>query len=49
MKFGQSIGYNRRNIFLQIPYAKLGEEVSPTPFNKRSKSGVSLDRHSKTL
>ena len=35
MKFGQSIDYNMRTIFLQQSYAKCGVETSPRPFSKK--------------
>ena len=31
-KFGQLIGYNMRNIFLEKSYTKCGEETIFTPF-----------------
>ena len=36
MKFGQLIGYNIRNIFLEKPYTKCGGETIPRPFSKKS-------------
>ena len=35
MKFGQSIDYNMRTIFLQQSYTKCGAETSPRPFSKK--------------
>ena len=34
MKFGQSIEYNMRNIFLEKSHRKCGEETIPKPFSK---------------
>ena len=49
MKFGQLIGYNLRNIFLERSYTKCGGETSPRPFSEKSKLSVSLDQYSKVL
>ena len=35
MKFGQSIEYNMRNIFLEKPYTKWRGENSPRPFSEK--------------
>ena len=34
MKFGQLMGYNMRNIFLEKSYTKGGEILFPDPFLK---------------
>ena len=34
MKFGQSIEYNMRNIFLEKSHRKCGGETIPRPFSK---------------
>ena len=49
MKFGQLIGYNLRNIFLERSYTKCGGETSPRPFSEKSKLSISLDQYSKVL
>ena len=41
MKFGQSIEYNVRNIFVEKSYTKCGGETISRPFSKLS---ISLDR-----
>ena len=41
MKFGQSIEYNMRNIFLEKSYSKCAGETIPRPFSKKSKSNLS--------
>ena len=43
-KFGQLIEYNMRNIFVEKPYTKFGEETIPIPFSKKSKMSISLDQ-----
>ena len=35
MTFGQLIGYNMRNIFLENSSKKCGGETTPRPFHKR--------------
>ena len=35
MKFGQSVEYNMRNIFLEKSYIKCGGEASLRPFYKK--------------
>ena len=37
MKVGQLIEYNTRNISVEKPYSKCGEETIPRPFSKNSK------------
>ena len=44
MKFGQSIKYNTRNIFLEKPNTKYGEETSPITFSEKSKLSISLNQ-----
>ena len=44
MKFGQSIEYNMRNIFLEKSYTKCGGETSPRPFSEKLKLSISLDQ-----
>ena len=49
MKTDQLLEYNLRNIFLEKSYTKYGAKTFPKPFSKKSKLGISLDRHSKFL
>ena len=49
MKLGQLIGYNKKNIFLEISYTEYGGETSPRPFFKKSKLSIYLDQQSKVL
>ena len=49
MNFGQLIGCNLRNIFLEKPYTKRGGETSPRPFSEKLKLSISLDQGSKVL
>ena len=44
MKFGQSIDYNMRNIFLEKSYTKCGGETSLRPFSGKLKLSISLDQ-----
>ena len=44
MKFGQSIVYNLRNIFLEKLYTKCGGETIPRPLSKILKISISLDQ-----
>ena len=37
MKFGQSIEYNMRNIFIEKSYTKCDGETSPRPFSEMLK------------
>ena len=37
MKFGQSIEYNMRNVFLEKSYTQCGGKASPRPFYKTHK------------
>ena len=46
MKFGQLIGYNMRNIFLEKVYTECGGEASLRPFSEKSKLSISLDQQS---
>ena len=41
MKFGQLVGYNMRNIFLEISCTKYGGETSP--YLKKSKLNIFLN------
>ena len=43
-KFGQLIGGNIRNIFLENSYTKCDGETSPRPFSEKLKLTVSLDQ-----
>ena len=49
MKLGQLTEYNKRNIFLEKPYKKCGEEACPRLFYKKSKFSISLDQQSEIL
>ena len=49
MKFGQSIEYNLRNIFIEKSYIKCDRETIPRPFFEKLKLSISLDQHSKVL
>ena len=49
MKFGQSIEYNVRHIFLEKSYTKCGGETIPRPFPKTLKLSMSLDQLSKFI
>ena len=42
MKFGQLTEYNMRNIFLEKPCTKCGEEAIPRHFSKNFKLGIFL-------
>ena len=44
VKFGQSIEYNMRKIFLEKSYPKWGGETRPKPLPKKSKLSISLDQ-----
>ena len=44
MKFGQLVDYDMRNIFLEKPYTKCGEETSTMPFSEKLKLSISLDQ-----
>ena len=44
MKFGQLIGCNIKNIFLEKSFTKSGAEPSPRVFPEKIKSGISLDQ-----
>ena len=44
MKFGQLIEYSMKNIFIEKPYTKCGEETSPRPFSGKLKLRISLDQ-----
>ena len=43
MKSGQSIEYNRREIYLEKSYVKCVRETVPKSFSKKSKLSISLD------
>ena len=43
MKFGQSIEYNMRNIFIEKSYTKCDGETSPRPFSEKLNLSISLD------
>ena len=49
MKFGQSIEYDMKNIFLENSCSKCVEETIPRPFSKKTKLTISLDQYSKIL
>ena len=49
MKFGQSIEYNLRNIFIEKSYIKCDGETILRPFFEKLKLSISLDQHSKVL
>ena len=49
MKFVPLIEYDVRNTFLEISYAKRGEETIPRPFSKNPKLTISLDQQPKIL
>ena len=49
MKFGQSIEYNMRNIFVEKLYTKCGRETISGPFPRKSKLSISLDQYSEVL
>ena len=42
--FGQLIGCNMRNIFLEKPCTKCGGETSPRPFSEKLELRTSLDQ-----
>ena len=43
MKFGQSIQYNIRKVFLEKSYTKYGREAIPRPFSETTKLSISMD------
>ena len=49
MKFGQSIEYNLRNIFIEKSYIKCDGETILKPIFEKLKLSISLDQHSKVL
>ena len=49
MKFGQSVEYNMRNIFVEKSYRKCDGETIPKPLSKNSKLSMSLDQQRKVL
>ena len=49
MKFGQSIEYNVRNIFVEKLYTKCAGETIPRPSSKKSKLSIPLDQKCKVL
>ena len=44
MKFGQLIGYDMRNTFVEKSYAKCDRETISRPFSKKPKLSISLDQ-----
>ena len=44
MKFGQLIGYDIRNTFVEKSYTKYDRETIPRPFSKKPKLSISLDQ-----
>ena len=44
MKFGQSVEYNMRQIFLEKLYKKCGGDIIPSAFTKKPKLSISLDQ-----
>ena len=44
IKFGQLIGCNIRNSFLEKSYIKCGGETCPRPFSEKIKLSISLDQ-----
>ena len=44
MKFGQSVEYNMRTIFLEKSFLKCGGETIPRPFSKKSKLSIYPDQ-----
>ena len=44
MKFGQLIGYNMKNIFLEKLDTKCDEETSSRPFSEKLILSISLDQ-----
>ena len=49
IKSDQLIEYNIRYIFLKKAYTKCGGRVSPRPFEKKLKLGISLHQQSEML
>ena len=49
MKFGQLIGCNMRNIFLEKGQTKCDGETSPRPFSEKLQLRIYLDQQSKVL
>ena len=49
MKFGQLIGYNMRNIFLEKSYTKCDGETSLRPFSEKLKFSMYLGQEPKVL
>ena len=49
MKFGQTIEYNMKKIFLQKSYTKCGGETILGPFYEKSKLRTSLHKCYKSL
>ena len=45
-KYGQLIGYNMKQFFLEKSYTKCGGETVPRPFYKKLKLSIFLDRQS---
>ena len=44
MKFGQLLGYNMRNIFVEKSYTKWDGETSPRLVSKKLKLSTSMDQ-----
>ena len=44
MKFGQLLGYNMRNIFVEKSYTKWDGETSPRLDSKKLKLSTSMDQ-----
>ena len=40
MKFGQLVGYNKKNDFLEKSYSRCDEEIRPRPFSEKSKLSI---------
>ena len=49
MKFGQSIEYNMRNIFLEKSYTEYVGESSPRCFSEKLRLSISLDQYCKVF
>ena len=49
MKFGQSIQYNLRNIFLETSYGECGGKTGPKLFSEKLRLSIYLDQWSKVL
>ena len=49
MKFGQLIGYNMRNIFVEKSDTQCAGDTIPSPLPKKSKLSISLHQQCKVL